>query len=140
MAQFAEFAANNTLLVLIIMVLAFAVIAYELRLKAQGVTHIAVADAVRLINSGAQVVDVRDKTAYDAGHIVNAKHLDMESIAGDEARLKKLKKKTLVAVCDNGINSGRAANALRKLGLENVFSLRGGIRTWQQENLPIVKD
>lgn len=140
MAQFAEFAANNTLLVLIIMGLAFAVIAYELRLKAQGVTHIAVADAVRLINSGAQVVDVRDRTAFDAGHIVNAKHLDVEKLAGDQAKLKKLKKKTLVAVCDNGLNSGRAANALRKMGLENVFSLRGGIKTWQQENLPIVKD
>jgi rhodanese-related sulfurtransferase len=41
--------------------------------------------------------------------------------------------------CDNGFASGAAVKALRGLGFTKVVSLRGGLSSWLQENLPVVK-
>jgi rhodanese-related sulfurtransferase len=43
-------------------------------------------------------------------------------------------------VCDSGARSAALVAQLRKQGLENVFSLKGGLAAWQQENLPVVSD
>ena len=47
-------------------------------------------------------------------------------------------KKGTVLVCENGASSAECAARLRKQGIDNVFSLKGGVMAWQQENLPIV--
>ena len=116
-----------------------AVVFYELRLRAGGVTHVSAADAVRLINKGALVIDVRKAAEFEAGHIVNARNVELEKIKqGDEAIAKK-KDRILLAVCENGGLSGKAASLLRKAGYPNAFSLRGGIGGWRADNLPLVK-
>ena len=51
----------------------------------------------------------------------------------------KKKDKPLLTICENGMNSGKAANLLRKAGFGSVFSLKGGLRQWRSENLPLVK-
>lgn len=140
MGQILEFANNHTLLALAVVVSALAVIFYELRLKAQGVTNVPASMAVQLINKGATVVDVRKPDAYSAGHIVNARNVPLDELQSNpEKSLKKSAKKIYLTVCDNGIASGRAANALRKAGFENVFSVQGGLAAWRADNLPVVK-
>ena len=52
--------------------------------------------------------------------------------------LKLKKDRPVLLVCDNGARSGRAAGNLRKKGFEQVFSLKGGLQSWRQENLPVV--
>ena len=139
MGQLAEFATNHPLLVLGLLAAVFALLAYEIRLKSQGLTSVGAPDAVRLINRGAVVVDVRGAAEFAAGHVVNARNVPLATIEADPDVLKKQRKKTLLTVCDTGAVSSRAALALRKSGHENVFSLKGGLRSWQQENLPLVK-
>ncbi len=139
MGQLVEFAGNHPVLVLFIMAMAAAVIVYELRLKALGVTNVSPPQAVRLINKGAVVVDVRDRDQFVTGHLVNAKNFPLGDIESDRKRIDKYRNKTVLAVCDTGATSGKAANVLRGQGFENVFSLRGGLRAWQEENLPLVK-
>jgi rhodanese-related sulfurtransferase len=112
---------------------------YELRLRAGGVTHISAADAVRLINKGALVIDVRKPVEFEAGHIVNARNVELDAIQADRDAIAKKKDKILLAVCDNGGLSGKAASLLRKAGYPNAFSLRGGIGGWRADNLPLVK-
>ena len=53
MGQLAEFASNHPLLVLGLMAAVFALLAYEIRLKSQGLLSVGVQDAVRLMNKGA---------------------------------------------------------------------------------------
>ena len=139
MGQLAEFASNHPLLVLGLLAAVFALLAYEIRLKSQGLTSVGTADAVRLMNKGAVIVDVRSEDEYANGHVVNARNVPLAKIMSEEEPLKKQRKKTLLTVCDTGMASSRAAAALRKAGYENVFSLKGGLRDWQQENLPLVK-
>ena len=95
------------------------------------------ADAVRLINKGASVVDIRDAGDFEAGHIVDSQNVTEPDSDGG-AGLKLKKNKPVLLVCDNGSRSGRAAGNLRKSGFEQVYSLQGGMQSWRQENLPIV--
>lgn len=138
MAQMAEFAGNNVLLVLALLASWAAVMMYELRLKSQTTSQVSAADAIRLISNGATIVDVRAPNAFESGHIVNARNITLESIQSDQNVVKK-KNKLLLTVCDSGLTSGTAANLLRKAGFESVFSLKGGLKRWRSENLPLVK-
>ncbi|HSG67030.1 MAG TPA: rhodanese-like domain-containing protein [Gammaproteobacteria bacterium] len=139
MEQLAEFAGNHVLLVTALLGAFGLVAAYELRLRAQGVTHVSPGDAVKLINKSALIVDVRSPEAFGGGHIVNARNLPLAELAADPESLKKSKTKILLTVCESGAESGKAASLLRKAGYENAFSIRGGIRAWRAENLPLAK-
>jgi rhodanese-related sulfurtransferase len=137
--QLAEFASNHPYLVIAVAVSLGAVLFYEIKLRSQAVGQLSVADAVRLINRGATIVDVRKPEEYGAGHIVNARNIPLGEIETDAKIVKKPKDKVLVTVCESGITSRRAAALLRHAGFENVFSLKGGIASWRADSLPLVK-
>ena len=137
MAQLVEFAGNHVWLITGLFAAWAAVTFYELRLRSQGATHVTAADAVRLINKGALVIDVRKPEEFEAGHIVNARNVPLDRM--QQGDVHKQKSKILLAVCADGATSGRAAGQLRKSGYEYVFSLKGGLAGWRADNLPLVK-
>ena len=140
MGQLAEFATHHPLLALSVLVSLTAVIVYELRLRTQGLFQLSAGDAVRLINKGATIIDVRKADAFGAGHIVNARNVPLDKIEADPGgAVEKTKNRPLLTVCDNGLSSAKAAGALRGAGYEIVFSLRGGLASWRGDNLPLVK-
>src|SRR5690606_42059158 len=98
MGQLAEHATNHPFLVLGLLATLVAVVFFELRQRAQGDIVVSPTDAVRLINKGAVVIDVRKPEDYQAGHIVNSRHVDLGSISSDHAMLKKQKNKVLITV------------------------------------------
>lgn len=136
MDKFLEFAGNNTLLVSALTISFFAVIFTELRRKASGMINIEAADAVKLINNDAVVVDLRSSDAHAHGHIVNARSVPSDEL---EAKVSTLSKsKPIIAVCDSGISSTRVVNTLRQKGFESVYGLKGGMNGWTQAGLPVV--
>lgn len=139
MGQLAEFVTNHPFLIAGLIAAWAAVMFYEVRLRAQGQTHVSATDAVRLINKGALVVDVRSADAFQGGHIVNARNISLDQIQTGQDVLKKQKAKVLLTVCDNGLGAAKAAGLLRKAGYEHAFSIKGGIGAWRGENLPLVK-
>jgi rhodanese-related sulfurtransferase len=139
MGQLAEHVVNHPFLVLGLVATLAAVLFFEVRQRAQGSASVSAADAVRLINKGAVVIDVRKPADFQAGHIVNAKNVELGEVGPEQSVLKKQKNKVLIAVCDNGMSSSRAAGTLRKAGYEKVFNLKGGLSGWRAENLPLVK-
>jgi len=139
MAQIVEFANHHPWLVSGLLASWLAVMAYELRLRAGGAAHVTAADAVRLINKGALVIDVRRPEEFQTGHIVNARNVALDRLNGEEDAIAKKKDKVLLTVCNNGGLSGKAASLLRKAGYTNAFSLKGGIGGWRADNLPLVK-
>lgn len=89
---------GGTLLVVV------ALVTVEMVLRARGTFQVSVVQAVRMINNGATVVDVRSAEKYAAGHIVGAIHIEADALGkGDNGRLKK--KKPLLIVCDDGRRS-----------------------------------
>lgn len=138
MDRFLEFSSNNSLLVLALMASFFIVVFYELRRKASGLVDVEATEAVKLINNGAVVVDLRSAEAFGRGHIVNARNVPADEI---ESRLSSLgvdKSKPIVAVCDAGVSSRRTVATLRQKGFDSVFSLKQGMTGWTQAGLPVV--
>ena len=136
--QLLEFSQNHPLLVTGVIATWLAVMIYEIRLKSQGFTHVSATDAVRLINKGAVVVDVRNAEEYRAAHIVNAKNIQPSELE-DPSLVTKYKNRVVVTVCNNGMTSNKAANQLRKAGVSQAFSLRGGLAGWRNDKLPLAK-
>jgi rhodanese-related sulfurtransferase len=138
MDRFLEFAGNHTLLVTALLASFFIAIFYELRRKANGLVNIDAAQVVKLVNNDALVLDLRSAESYGRGHIVNARNLAADEIEAKVPGLASDKAKPVIAVCDNGVSSNRTVMALRKLGYETVFGLKGGMNGWVQEGLPVV--
>lgn len=137
MAEYLAFAKDHIFLFGAAIALIVIIIVSEVR-RARRPWHDAEpAAAVRLINAGAQLIDLRGHDAYRSGHIVNARHIPLDEI---DAKADKLDRKTPVIVyCDTGVTSGRAAERLVQQGFADVWQLRGGIAAWKRENMPVAK-
>lgn len=139
MNRFFEYTTNHPFLVAAAAILAVLAVVIEMRQRARGGSSIGTADAVRLQNSGALLVDVRDSAEYEAGHIIEARHIPAAEIASRAESLKKFKEKPVIVYCDVGSASATAARQLRESGFNKVVTLSGGLNSWRQENLPLVK-
>jgi rhodanese-related sulfurtransferase len=139
MNRFFEYTTNHPLLVAAAAILAILAFVIEIRHRARGSGMVTPSDAVRLANSGAVVLDVREGDEYQAGHIIDARHVPKSELASRAESLKKYKEKPVLVYCDNGLASTAAVRALRELGFTKVAALRGGLQNWRQENLPLVK-
>jgi len=138
MQQFLEYAANHYWLVAATAVMAVLVIVHEFRARTAAFGSISPTEAVRLVNGGAVLVDIRPREAFEAGHIAGAKHVPGAAIADGAKPLERFKDKAVIAYC--GTTAGAAARHLGRLGFTKAYNLRGGLAAWRQENLPVVKD
>ncbi len=97
--------------------------------------------AVQLINyKDALVLDVREGSEYEAGHIPNSKHIPADKLEQRVQELEKFKGNPVVLIHRSGTHStGKAGSFLRGQGFQHVHDLAGGIDAWKQASLPIVK-
>ena len=139
MDRFLEYATRHPLLAGGTAALAVAVAAYELSKLRSGGQSVGPSDAVRLMNQGALLLDVRTQAEYDSGHILDAKLVPQEQVAQAAETYKRFKDKVVVLYCESGARSGTAARELRAQGFTKVVSLAGGLASWRAESLPLVK-
>ena len=71
MSQLSEYLQHHFLLAGAAAAMAIVVLAYELRHATRQQAAVSASELVRLVNSGALLLDVRAKSAFDAGHIAN---------------------------------------------------------------------
>jgi len=139
MDRLLEYIGNHPLLAGGAIAMAVIVLGYELRARANAASSISPSEAVRLVNDGAVMVDVRSTNQFKDGHIAGARSIPGDQIADGAKSLEKLKGRPIVTCCDSGITSAAAARKLTQLGLGPVYNLRGGLAAWRQENLPVEK-
>jgi len=118
---------------------AVAVISYEVRARLQSFAALSAMQAVRLMNQGALVIDLRSKESFDAGHISEARNIPAAELESQADVLKKWRDKSVITYCDSGISAAAAARTLTKLGFTKVFNLEGGMNAWLKDNLPMTK-
>lgn len=83
------------------------------------------------------ILDVREETAYRAGHIPTARHLprgQLELRVNDEIPDPTVR---IVACCEFGKISTLAAATLRQLGYLHALALDGGVKAWLDEGYPV---
>ena len=82
----------------------------------------------------AEILDVRESSEWDLGHIEGVKWIPMGELPARWRELDPGKK--LVCVCHSGGRSYYAASALRQAGID-AANLAGGMLDWQAAKLPI---
>ncbi|NQF13021.1 MBL fold metallo-hydrolase [Brevibacillus sp. HB1.3] len=99
------------------------------------VTPLEIADRVE--KSEVHVVDVRNLAEWKEGHIQDAQHIMLGSLA---MRLDELPHdKPLLVQCRSGARSAIGASILKANGFKDVMNLSGGILQWQIDGLPVVE-
>ena len=85
-----------------------------------------------------QLLDVRTSGEYNQGHIADAFQADWNDFEQFKYRTASLDKhQPLYLYCLAGSRSAAAQNWLIKEGFETVINLRGGINSWNLEDLPL---
>lgn len=73
-----------------------------------------------LIENGAQIIDVRTRGEYAAGHIKGSVNIPLNELG---SQIKKLKKdKAIITCCASGMRSASAKAQLKSLGFEEVHN------------------
>ena len=129
----------NHLLVAATAVVLVLVIVFEVRARAESFAAVTPQDAIRLMNRGAVIIDLRPAEQYAAGHLSGARRMDGEQILKAGDTLKKYKQKPLIVYDESGSLGTAAARQLKAQGFEQAFNLRGGLAAWRSDNLPLEK-
>lgn len=95
------------------------------------------AEARKLIEDGAQLVDVRADHEWEAGRIEGATHLPLDELAERPGEIDR--DRPVVLYCRGGNRSTMAAAALAEAGYE-AMKLEEGIVGWADEGLPLAPD
>jgi len=88
-------------------------------------------------SGGLLLLDVREKDAYEAGHIPTAIHIPRGQL---ELRVNSMLKdpaQRIVCYCELGIISTLAAATLKEMGFDRVVALDGGVKKWRESGFPL---
>ena len=108
--------------------------------RIRGIIEVDCTAALQLINhKNALILDVREETEYQAGHLLNAKLIPLGKLKERIGELEKYKNQPIVVVCRSGNHSGTACALLGKLGFAQAYNLAGGVLDWQKHKLPLEK-
>jgi len=94
-------------------------------------------EAQKLIDDGAQLIDVRADHEWEAGRIAGATHLPLAELAGRTDEIDP--ERPIVLYCRGGTRSTMAADALVEAGFD-AAKLSEGIVGWSEAGLPLEPD
>jgi rhodanese-related sulfurtransferase len=100
----------------------------------EGAREVSREEAKKLVEDGAQLVDVRAGHEWDAGRIEGASHLPLAELAGRAGELDR--ERPVVLYCRGGNRSTMAAEALAAEGFDAV-KLSEGIVGWAEAGLAL---
>jgi len=83
---------------------------------------------------GVQVIDVREPSEREAGHIEGTRHIPLGGLTGEAASVDR--ERPVVFYCRVGARSLMAAQAFRAAGF-SAYSMSGGLVRWASEGRPL---
>ena len=107
-----------------------------LREARASVREVSAAEAEALAAQGARVIDVREATEWEEGHLPGALHISKSYL---EQRIEGAvpdREAPVVLYCAGGIRSLFAGQTLREMGYTDVVSMAGGFQGWKSEGRP----
>ena len=135
--MFSEFIQEQMLLFIALAVI-LAMLAYSyLGDKIAGYNNVGTAEATRLFNDDAYLLDVRTAGEFKEGFIGEAVNISSTELASKINTIKVAKDSPVLIYCLTGARSARAAGMLVKQGFTNVSNLSGGINAWRAAGLPV---
>ncbi len=85
------------------------------------------------------LLDVREPNEYigDLGHIRSSVLVPLKELSARAVEFEPWKPKQVIVICRAGVRSTTAAAILTSLGFEQVSNLKGGMLSWNDEQLPV---
>ena len=105
------------------------------------IREISVSEAQSRLSADPNVVlvDVREDHEWEAEHAKGAIHLGKGIIERDIERTIPDQTTEIILYCGGGYRSALAADALQKMGYQNVLSMAGGWKAWKETGAPTEK-
>lgn len=85
------------------------------------------------------IVDVREDSEWNEGHIAGAIHIPLAQVESRLSELAQYKNSTVITQCRSGKRSAKAAGMLQAAGFSKVLNLTGGIVAWNEDGLKTTK-
>ncbi len=140
MQDLTTFIAHHPFLWLAMFILFILLILIEFIRAKRNVFNIGPAKATQMINhDNAAIIDIRSVESFRKGHIIHAVSFLPQEIKTPAKKLEKFKGRTLILICQTGMESQKLAANLLKQGY-NAYSLAGGMRAWMEAQMPVVKE
>jgi rhodanese-related sulfurtransferase len=141
MDQLITFAGNHPMLSAAWVAIVLMILITTIKIKMSPIKQIAPQELTFLVNREAGViVDIRPEKEFKASHIIDAKNLSSEKVKNNDfSTLEKHKDKPIIVVCTAGITASKVASQLLKAGFSQVNLLKGGMNSWVNASLPVVK-
>lgn len=93
------------------------------------------AEAARLLEEGAWLLDVREQDEWEDARIPGAHHIPLGALP---SRLDEVPRdRPVVVQCRSGNRSARATRVLLDAGVAESRNLAGGILAWAREGRPV---
>ncbi|MBI5678345.1 MAG: rhodanese-like domain-containing protein, partial [Planctomycetes bacterium] len=73
------------------------------------------------------------------GHIRGSRNIGIEDLPRHLDELKAYRQRPIVIVCRTDRRSMKAAQMLIQAGFSNITVLRGGMKQWNRNRLPVVR-
>lgn len=141
MQQFIEFSIRHWELWLAFLVVLCLLLGFEMRSRFTGFPQLSAQATTLLINrENALVLDIRDSSSFNKGHIIGSINIPLAELEDKVKSLEKHKKRTVVIIYSVGQSTTKVANLLQNKGFADINTLKGGITTWQNAGLPLIKD
>lgn len=132
-----EFIGNHWALSIALVVITIAIIANEVLLLLQAGHALEPEQATQLYNrDDAVFVDLRGENAYLTAHLPGAVNLPLAHLDQQTEKLQQYAGRPVILYDEAGYQARKAGTKLKKLGMENVYQLKGGIGAWRDAGLP----
>jgi len=105
------------------------------RAKPASVHAVEVAEAHRLQQEGAHLIDVREPGEYAGGHAQGARNIPLDQLVQRAGEVRG--DRPVLVICQSGGRSARAQDLLTRQGTPDVRNVRGGTGAWRRAGLPL---
>lgn len=141
MTDFFHFLAAHWLLSGAFIIVLAITAAIEWRDKEQNTSqHIDSKNAINMMNRNqATIIDLRETSAYDQGHIIGAQNFPGTSLSNDNKQLKKISSSAIIIVNEQGIIKPAIKQTLKQFNFSEIKILKGGMQAWKSADLPLSK-
>lgn len=110
------------------------------------IKEVEVEEAMKLIDKGYRVLDVREPAEYLSGAIDHSLHVPrgmLEAAAdrqydGAIPALRDNRDAKWLIMCRSGARAAMACDVMQKMGFSDVTNVFGGMMAWKNANLPLV--
>jgi len=82
------------------------------------------------------LIDVREKEEFDQGHLPKSFHVARGVLEMTLEKNLRDTQREIILYCAGGGRSAVAAQALKRMGYQNVASMEGGFEGWKRSGYP----